>query len=121
MKPERAQRYRKGLWAETLAALFLVLKGYTILARRFKTPVGEIDILAAKGATLVVVEVKARDSVAKAMDAVTPHSRGRIERAAQFFLARHPVHAEKNIRFDVITIKLPFLICHIDNAWRPRA
>jgi putative endonuclease len=121
MTAGRVQTYRKGLWAESLGAAYLAVKGYRILARRYKTPVGEIDILAEKGGVIAAVEVKARDRMEDAMTAVTPHSRGRIERAALHYIAGHPQYAGRSIRFDVITIKLPFFIRHIDNAWRPRA
>jgi putative endonuclease len=69
----RRAGYRQGLRAETIAALFLRLKGYRILARRFTSPVGEIDLVARRGTSLVFVEVKARPT----LDAAAESIRGR--------------------------------------------
>ena len=60
MREKRVKAYRRGLFAETVAALLLRLKGYAIVARRYKTPVGEIDLVALKGKRLAFVEVKRR-------------------------------------------------------------
>ncbi len=118
---ERRRRYKNGLWAEFAAEIFLIVKGYRILERRYKAPVGEIDILAVKNNTLIAVEVKARRDAESALYAVTPKSRERIERAVSYYISRRPQWADKDVRFDVITIKLPFFIAHMDNAWRPRS
>ena len=61
-RPERVAAFRVGISAESRAAAFLIAKGYRILARRFRTPVGEIDIVAGRRNTLVFVEVKARNT-----------------------------------------------------------
>ena len=61
-EPERVAAFKLGLSAESRAAMFLIAKGYRILARRFKTPFGEIDIVARRRRALVFVEVKARQS-----------------------------------------------------------
>lgn len=121
MSATKKQTYQKGMWAENLAELFLKIKGYRIIERRYKTPVGEIDILAMKHAALIAVEVKARDSHDDAAYAVTPKTQNRIARAMDFYLSQHSYHVGRDIRFDVITIKSPFFIRHIDNAWRPRS
>ena len=78
---ERLKRYRSGLWAEFVAEVFLMVTVYRILERRYKTPVGEIDILACRKNTLIAVEVKARRNRRDALYAVTGASQGRIERA----------------------------------------
>ena len=62
-RPERQITFRTGISAESRAAMFLVAKGFRILARRWKSPVGEIDIIARRRSLLVFVEVKARDSL----------------------------------------------------------
>jgi len=62
MRQRRVRAYRRGLFAETVAALLLRLKGHRILARRYRTPVGEIDLVALKGKRLAFVEVKRRRS-----------------------------------------------------------
>jgi putative endonuclease len=63
---KRVRAYRHGLLAETIAALLLRLKGHRIIARRYKTPVGEIDLVALKGKRLAFVEVKQRKTLDEA-------------------------------------------------------
>src|ERR1700739_3860060 len=70
--PERRAAFARGLSAETRAALLLIAKGYRIAARRWKSPVGEIDIVARRRHLLVFVGVKARGGVDDAAFAVTP-------------------------------------------------
>lgn len=120
-KNNRRRNYKKGLWAELLASLYLRIKGYQIVEMRYKTPVGEIDILARKRNMLVAVEVKVRESFADALFAVTDKSQNRIARALEFYLTHHSRAGVTDFRFDVITIKMPFFIRHIDNAWQSRA
>ncbi len=111
--------YSYGIWSETLAAAYLRLRGYTILARRYKTPVGEIDILARRKNVLVAVEVKARFTQTEALGSLTPFMRARIERALRYYLAAQPKCAAMEIRFDLIAVSGSFFIRHLDNAWRP--
>ena len=73
-RPERVAAFRLGLSAESRAAMVLIAKGYRILARRFKTPAGEIDIVARRRRVLVFVEVKARERADDAAEAVTDRS-----------------------------------------------
>jgi putative endonuclease len=108
-----------GLAAETMAACLLRLKGYRILARRYKTPVGEIDLVARRRNTLAFIEVKSRKRMDEALAAVTPAMRERIIRAAGFFVARHPEMASFDMRFDLVAVSPPFYWRHLDNAWRP--
>jgi putative endonuclease len=82
--------HRKGLSAETFCRLALRLKGYRILATRYNTPMGEIDIVAARGRTVIAVEVKARPTLEAAVEAISPQQRARIVRALQDFVMRHP-------------------------------
>ena len=102
--PERVAAFRTGLSAETRAAAFLMAKGYRILAKRFRTPYGEIDLVARKRNLLVFVEVKARASLDAAAYAVTPRQQQRIINAAQGWLMTHPEHAEFDLRFDAMLI-----------------
>ena len=90
MSEKRVRAYRHGLLAETIAALLLRLKGHRILARRFKTPVGEIDLVALKGKRLAFVEVKRRKTLEEAGWSLPTRARWRIVRAAQYWLAGHP-------------------------------
>ncbi len=103
-RPERVEAFRLGLSAENRAALFLIAKAYRIVSRRWKTPFGEIDIVARRRNDLVFVEVKARVRVDDAAEAVTERSKRRILAAAELWLARHPTDARRTIRFDVILI-----------------
>ena len=102
--PARVAAFRAGLSAESFAAAYLIAKGYRILARRFRTPHGEIDIVAKRRNLIAFVEVKARASLDEAAFAVTPRQQARIINAAQAWLASHPEHAEFELRFDAILI-----------------
>ncbi len=99
---KRRDAEARGRRAETLAAWFLRLKGYRVLARRYRTPAGEIDLIVRRGRTVAFVEVKERAEKAAAMEAVTPAGRGRIARAAALWLSRHPAAAGLDMRFDVV-------------------
>src|SRR5437763_14844039 len=103
-RPERQAAFRRGLSAETRAAVVLLLKGYRILARRWQSPVGEIDIVARRRRVLVFVEVKARARLDDAAEAVSERQRRRIAAAAQAWLAWHPEHASAEIRFDAVLV-----------------
>ncbi len=106
-----------GRRAETVAALYLRAKGYRVLARRVKTPLGEIDIVAARGALTVFVEVKARSFSADEGAALAAVNRSRIVRAAGLWLARHPGAATGALRFDVIFLAPFALPRHITGAF----
>jgi len=117
--PKRVRAQRRGHRAETLAALFLRVKGYRILARRWRCPAGEVDVIACKGGVLIGVEVKARDTgFDDAINAVTPRTRQRIERAMDFYLTRQSVFANAGLRFDIIAITR-WRVQHLRDAWRP--
>jgi putative endonuclease len=117
-KPRRRAAYRRGHWAERIAALRLALAGYRILARRYRTKVGEIDLVARRGESLIFVEVKRRGDVAAGLEAVTPLAQVRIRRAAEIFLKRNPALAQLALRFDVIVITPWAWPRHIIDAWR---
>ncbi len=103
-KAARQVAFRTGLTAESRAAAFLAGRGYAIAARRFKSPVGEIDIVARRGPELVFVEVKARARLDDAALSLTPRQQRRIVAAAQAWLADHPDDGLRDIRFDVILV-----------------
>lgn len=115
MTQAESNRYRRGLNAEFWAALYLRVTGYRILERRCRTPVGEIDIVARRGKNLVFVEVKTRMDMTTALESISSTQRGRIVRAAQYYMAR--LRSEFDPRFDVIAIVPPFSLRHIRNAW----
>ena len=102
MSERRLKAYRQGLFSESVAALMLRLKGHRILARRYKTPVGEIDLVALKGKRLAFVEVKHRKSFEEAGFSLPARARRRIVRAAQYWLSGHPDYAGHDIAFDVV-------------------
>jgi putative endonuclease len=114
--PERVAAFRTGLSAESLAAAYLIAKGYRILARRFRTPHGEIDIVARRRQLLAFVEVKARRSLDDAAYAVTQRQQ-RIITAAQAWLMARPEHATFEFRFDAMLIAPRRLPRHLLGAF----
>jgi putative endonuclease len=113
----RVAAFRLGLSAESRAAMLLIAKGYRIAARRFKTPFGEVDIVARRRRTLAFVEVKARERAEDAAEAVTERAQRRIIAAAEFWLARHPDDNGCDIRFDVMLVTPGRIPEHIANAF----
>jgi putative endonuclease len=107
--------HRQGHLAELIAAWTLRLKGYRILSRRYKTPVGEVDIIAAKGKVVVAIEVKYRQTFDRACEAITPRQCVRIERAFSLYLRRLK-WKPSNIRFDVVLLSPYKWPRHIKNA-----
>jgi putative endonuclease len=115
--PLRRRAWRRGRVAETLCVWHLRLRGYRILARGYRVPVGEIDIVARRGRVVAAIEVKARDSVAAAREAIAPRQRRRVARAFEQFLAAHPQHGGLTLRFDVMLVAKGRLPHHVSNAW----
>ncbi|WP_234684371.1 YraN family protein [Bradyrhizobium monzae] len=111
--PERVAAFRTGISAESRAAAFLIAKGYRILAKRYRTPHGEIDLVARRRNLIAFVEVKARASLDEAAYAVTQRQQRRIIDAAQGWLATHPEHAEFELRFDAMLIAPRSLPRHV--------
>ncbi len=118
MGPDRRQREKAGRNAERTAVWLLRLKGYRVLARRFRAPVGEIDVVVRRGRTLAFVEVKARASEAEALSSVTPRQQERIRRAAEVFVQRHASCSGLDMRFDVVAVTPGALPRHHPDAWR---
>jgi putative endonuclease len=114
---KRRAAFRFGLSAESRAAAFLVAKGYRILARRWRSPLGEVDIVARRRQLVVFVEVKARDRLDDAAEAVTDRQQRRIVAAAEAWLARHPQAATHDIRFDAILVAPLRIPRHIQAAF----
>ena len=115
----RRQAYGAGRRAEGLAAWWLRFKGYRILARGLRLPVGEIDLIARRGRCLAFVEVKRRATLAAALEAVTPRQRRRILRAAEAWLAQRPDLAGLDLRFDALLLVPGRWPRHLPDAWRP--
>jgi putative endonuclease len=114
---QRRIAFRFGLSAESRAAAYLVAKGYRILARRFRTSHGEIDIVAMRRGMLVFVEVKARDSFDAAAEAIGKRQQNRIIAAAQLWLAAHPEDTMRDMRFDVVLVVPGRLPRHLPAAF----
>lgn len=112
-----ATGHETGLRAELFAALALMLKGYRIVARRYKTPLGEIDLVAKRGRTLCFVEVKRRRSFVKGAEAVHAKNQSRVSNAAALYLQKHPEYSGLNIRFDAAIIAPKSWPRHIPHAW----
>ncbi len=108
---------RKGAIAEYRAMLALVLKGYRIAAFRYRTRLGEIDIIARKGDLVACVEVKARADIESAVAAVSPLSRRRIRAASDLWLARQPDAARLSIRYDIVSVSPWRWPVHIPDAF----
>ncbi len=114
---ERAQKL--GLRAETLAAVWLRLKGYEIIARNVRNAAGEIDIVARRGDVFAFVEVKARPTVEAACDAISVRARRRIATAAEVWAGHDRRYRGQGMRFDLIAIRPRRLPVHLRDAWRP--
>lgn len=115
---KKAQAEKRGRRAETWAALYLQLKGYRILARRYKTKSGEIDLIARRGNVVAMVEVKQRASFAAAHESLHPASLRRIENTADQYLNTHQTYENCDVRFDVIFVLPGLRIKHLTDAWR---
>ncbi len=103
-----------------MCTAWLRLKGYRILARNYRAPVGEIDIVARRGRTVAMVEVKARATRTAAAEALAPRQQNRIARAAEHFFAARPELAALNMRFDMMLVQPWRLPVHVRDAWRPQ-
>ena len=123
MATKRQEKYqaaeRRGHASESLAALWLRLKGYRILARRLKTRAGEIDLVAAAPfGPVCFIEVKARETAGSAAQSVAPAQQTRIARAASLYLASRPQLSRRGARFDIVAIGARALPVHYRDVWR---
>jgi len=119
-RPEKIAAFRVGISAESRAAALLIAKGFRILARRWKSPVGEIDIVARRRSLLVFVEVKARNNLDEATEALQARQQRRIAAAAEVWLAIYPDDAIRDCRFDAILVAPGKLPRHIPAAFEVR-
>ncbi|HXZ46706.1 MAG TPA: YraN family protein [Pseudolabrys sp.] len=116
-RPERQAAFRVGISAESRAAFLLIAKGFRILARRWRSPLGEIDIVARRRQLLVFAEVKARASLDEAAESVNERQRRRIAAAADVWLATNPDATIRDIRFDAILVAPGKMPRHIPAAF----
>jgi putative endonuclease len=114
----RKRALRRGRYAEWLCLWHLRLRGWRILARGWRCPSGEIDLLAQRGGVLAVIEIKLRGEIGAAASALTPRQRRRIARAAEAFLGSRPDLAGLDLRFDVMLVAPYRLPRHWPGAWR---
>lgn len=112
----RRQREQSGRMAEHIAAVLLCLKGYRILARRYRSKLGEIDLIAVRGRRLAFVEVKRRSNIEAAEAAKTMRQAQRIARAAEQWVWRHPAYRDYEIGLDAMLIVPGHLPRHQPNA-----
>ncbi len=117
---ERQSYEQAGRRAETLACWILRLKGYRILERRFKTKLGEIDIIALKRKTIIMAEVKQRGSAKNLHETVSFKNSQRIMNAAELFLNKRRKELPRNyeLRFDIIHVIGRWKLRHIQDAFR---
>ncbi len=114
----RQHAERRGRRAELLASLWLRLKGYRILEMRYRCVFGEVDIVARRGGTLVIVEVKQRNNLQNAHDALHGVSIKRIEAAGSYYQEQHENLHELCVRLDAVFILPRMRILHLKDAWR---
>jgi putative endonuclease len=102
---QKSSTHQRGQEWEDWAAGFLARRAWKVLERNYRTPVGEIDLIARRGDTLAFVEVKGRRSARKGhpLEAVSPRKVKRICAAAALYLAQHAEKA-RVYRFDVVTV-----------------
>ncbi len=120
---KKRKAYLWGQGAEWLSVLLLTVKGYRILARRFKCKSGEIDLIAQKGNLICFVEVKARQSSEDAMNALSWHQQQRIIKAAEWYLVKNIYGKSDNsqgvaCRFDLMAVEPWGLPTHVKDAWQ---
>jgi putative endonuclease len=115
--PKRRAAFELGLSAESRAAALLIAKGYRIAARRWRSPLGEVDIVARRNRLVVFVEVKARAQLDDAAWSINRRQQMRIIGAAEAWLAAHPDDVGSAIRFDVVLVAPRRIPQHIPNAF----
>ena len=116
-RTRRQKAWKWGALTETMTAFVYRLMGYKILARRFKSSVGELDIVARRNRSLVFVEVKFRTDHTAWADAIPELQRRRISSAAQAFIATNPRYQYDDQRIDVVMIAPGALPRRVKNAW----
>lgn len=117
VKTKRQQAVESGRWAEKMAAWYLRFKGYRIIDVNVTTPVAQIDLIARKGKTWIIVEVKYRKSMAEAAKSIRYTQQQRLVRGAKYLLSRWPQLHQATIRFDAILMTPKSWPRHVQNAW----
>lgn len=124
MKKSRVHKFqrKRALWrgqmAENFVAGYLRLRGYRILARQFRKPVGEIDIVALKKSCLIAIEVKYRQGEMELERLVTSKQKRRIRRCLEAFRSENPKYRDCDMRCDLVAMaNFHSLPAHFENAW----
>ncbi|WP_299374396.1 YraN family protein [uncultured Kiloniella sp.] len=118
LNKSKKNSYTTGRYAETIAAMYLRCKGYQILARNYKTKVGEIDLIARRRSLICFLEVKKRHNLETASYAISQTQQKRIIHAAEYFLRVNPMYLDFDKRFDAVLIGATVFPYHIKNAWQ---
>lgn len=118
-RQSRQQAEARGRRAETFAALLLQIKFYTILDRRVRLPVGEIDLIVKRGNTLAFIEVKQRQTLEQCQNAVSFQSWSRISNAAASWASSKPQLQNCDWRYDLVAVTPRRLPQHFADFWRP--
>ena len=113
---DRRKAEKAGRVGETAAAWWLRLKGWRILARRVRTPAGEVDLIARRGNLVAFVEVKRRKTGEELDFAIDEYRLARVAAAAEYLAPRY-LEADDDMRVDVILIAPGRALRHIENAW----
>lgn len=123
MKFWNTTNYKIGHFAEKVALIWLMMRGYWPVAMNFMvgrgTGAGEVDLIVRRGKTLVFVEVKKRPTEERGRFAIHPKNQARIVRTSEVFLVRYPKYRNFNIRYDAVFISPKHFPRHLKNAWRP--
>ena len=117
MARDRRKSEEAGRTAELVALWYLRLKGWRLLAHRYKSHAGEVDLIMRRGGVTAFIEVKARKSLDGAIESVSPRQARRISAAARGFLAQDRTAAMQACRFDIVAVSPYHWPQHIENAF----
>lgn len=109
--------FRRGIWGELKALLFIMTRGYLPLYRRYRTKYGEIDIIAKKKNTLIFIEVKSRPTAQGGYDSISFKQKERIKNTALAFFRKHPKYHQCGMRFDAVIISPNKWPTHLMDVW----
>lgn len=118
MNHRKSTAHALGLRAEQAACAALESDGWVILARRVRTPAGEVDVVAEKNGLLAIVEVKARPHLAAAAGSLADRQRSRLLAAAEILLGEHPEWGHAGVRFDILAVDARGCVRRIADAFR---
>ncbi len=118
LPPPVQTAHARGMDAEARACSALIDDGWTIHARRVRTGVGEIDIVAERDGILAIVEVKARPRLADAAASLSTRQQLRLIAAAEVILSGHPDWGANGVRFDVLVVDAQGRVRRIADAFR---